>query len=59
MSKSVEAIKVDSRNVACDGGSGQLGHPRVFLAIDDSNQVACPYCGQIFVLDPDKALPGH
>lgn len=59
MTKIVEAIKVDSKNVACDGGAGQLGHPRVFLAINDTNQVACPYCGQIFILDPAKAETGH
>jgi uncharacterized Zn-finger protein len=45
--------------VACDGGGGQLGHPRVFLAIDETNQVACPYCGQIFVLEPDSAETDH
>lgn len=59
MSKIVETTKVESRNVNCDGGAGQLGHPRVFLAIDDSNQVACPYCGRLFVLDPSKETAGH
>lgn len=59
MSKVVETTKVDSRNVACDGGADQLGHPRIFLAIDDSNQVACPYCGKIFVLEADGAATGH
>ena len=59
MSKVVDTTKVDSRNVACDGGAGQLGHPKVFLAIDDTNQVTCPYCGKIFVLDAEKAEPGH
>lgn len=59
MDKIVEAKKVDSKNVACDGGGGQLGHPRVFLAIDGNNQVICPYCGQTFVLDPAKANASH
>ncbi len=30
-----ETIHVDSRTVACDGGDGPLGHPRVWLHIDD------------------------
>ncbi|MGI9492289.1 MAG: zinc-finger domain-containing protein [Geminicoccaceae bacterium] len=59
MNKVVEEVKVDSRTVSCDGGAGQLGHPRVFLAIDERNQVACPYCGQIFVLDPGKPEADH
>ena len=59
MNKTTAAIKVDSRSVACDGGAGQLGHPRVFLAIGDTNQVACPYCGQIFILDPSSAGTDH
>lgn len=53
MNTKAETIKVDNKNIACDGGAGQLGHPRVFLAIDDSHRVTCPYCGQIYVYDPD------
>ena len=29
-----ETIEVDHRTVACDGGDGALGHPRVFLRIE-------------------------
>lgn len=36
---------VDSYRVACDGGEGALGHPRVFLQIpEDIGWVECPYC---------------
>ncbi len=59
MDKIIEPKKVTTRQVACDGGGGQLGHPRVFLAIDDSNQVTCPYCGQLFIVDTAKAESGH
>ena len=59
MKKKIETVKVDSRDVACDGGGGQLGHPRVFLAIDETNQATCPYCGKIFVLEGEKAQAGH
>lgn len=36
---------VDSYRVACDGGEGSLGHPRVYLQIAaDVGWVTCPYC---------------
>ena len=45
-----EVIHVDSRTVACDGGEGVLGHPRVYLYIAD-RQVMCPYCSRLYVLN--------
>lgn len=40
--------------VACDGahdiGDGALGHPRVWLEIDESGFVDCTYCDRRFVL---------
>lgn len=44
-----EIIHVDQRVVACDGGDGPLGHPRVYLRIPD-RQVMCPYCSRLYVL---------
>jgi uncharacterized Zn-finger protein len=44
-----ETIQVDSRVVACDGGGGALGHPRVFLRIVE-HDVVCPYCSRHYVL---------
>ena len=37
-----ETIDVDDRTVACDGGDGALGHPRVFLHIEDRSGVCAP-----------------
>jgi uncharacterized Zn-finger protein len=51
----IEEIYLDSKTAACDGGGGGLGHPRVFLAIDQSGRVECPYCSRRFVYAPDKA----
>jgi uncharacterized Zn-finger protein len=51
----IEEIYVDGKSVACDGGGGVLGHPRVFLAIDQSGSVECPYCSRRFVFAPEKA----
>lgn len=49
-----EVLRVDSVQVACDGSgevSPALGHPRVFLRIDDEvGFVECGYCDRRFVL---------
>jgi uncharacterized Zn-finger protein len=39
--------------VACDGASAThpaLGHPRVYLQIDDKGFVDCGYCDKRFIL---------
>ncbi|AKR47736.1 hypothetical protein AA18889_0419 [Acetobacter senegalensis DSM 18889] len=55
----VETIMVDKRTIACDGGLGALGHPRVWLKIS-GHQTVCPYCSRLFVLQPDaEALAEH
>jgi uncharacterized Zn-finger protein len=46
-----EIINVNERVVACDGGNGALGHPRVFLRIE-GEQIMCPYCSRLYVLNP-------
>jgi uncharacterized Zn-finger protein len=54
-----ETIYVDDRVVACDGGEGALGHPRVFLHMED-HQVMCPYCSRLYVLkDGAQAASRH
>ena len=36
--------------VACDGGDGALGHPRVWLSIpQDTGWVECGYCDKKYV----------
>ena len=56
---STETIVSDSRTVACDGGQGALGHPRVWLHIEGA-QTFCPWCSRIYVLDAAAAAdPGH
>lgn len=44
-----ETIEVEDSTVACDGGGGALGHPRVFLTVDADGKVECPYCDRLFV----------
>ncbi len=53
----VETLVVTSRVVACDGGVGPLGHPRVWLRIT-GRQTFCPYCSRVYVLDPNAEETG-
>jgi uncharacterized Zn-finger protein len=50
-----ETVRVTKTRVACDGasdipGGAALGHPRVFLEIDEKGYVECGYCDRRFVL---------
>lgn len=50
-----ETVTVKTRRVACDGASdipagAALGHPRVWLEIDERGYVDCGYCDKRFVL---------
>jgi uncharacterized Zn-finger protein len=54
-----ETIVVQDTIVACDGGEGPLGHPRVYLNMADKGRVECPYCDRLFVLDPDAKVHAH
>ena len=49
---------VTKSRVACDGGEGALGHPRVWLLVDPkSGFVECPYCDKRFELA--DGVSGH
>ncbi|MDE3115052.1 MAG: zinc-finger domain-containing protein [Pseudomonadota bacterium] len=54
-----ETIEVDETRVACDGGGGALGHPRVYLEMGDENYVECPYCDRRFVLRHGAKAHAH
>ncbi|MGN6497677.1 MAG: zinc-finger domain-containing protein [Tsuneonella sp.] len=55
-----EVTRVETRRVSCDGAGeirggaafrpAALGHPRVFLEIDEHGYVDCGYCDRRFVL---------
>ena len=55
-----EIVTVDTKRVSCDGASGirsgagyrpaALGHPRIYLEIDEHGYVDCGYCDRRFVL---------
>ncbi|HEX8554857.1 MAG TPA: zinc-finger domain-containing protein [Sphingomonas sp.] len=51
----LEISRVTQARVACDGasqipGGAALGHPRVWLQIDELGYVDCGYCDRRFVL---------
>ena len=47
---------VESSKIACDGGEGALGHPRVWLHIPaDAGFVECPYCDAKYILKGSQA----
>ncbi|MEY4502406.1 MAG: hypothetical protein RIS52_2296 [Pseudomonadota bacterium] len=55
MTTSPNTITVQSPRVACDGasdspGGAALGHPRIWLEIDERGYAECGYCDMRFVL---------
>lgn len=55
-----EILEVTSETVACDGGGGALGHPKVYLTLGADGKVDCPYCDREFRLKPGtKRGGGH
>jgi uncharacterized Zn-finger protein len=55
-----EVIEVERSRIACDGGGGPLGHPRVWLQIDpEKGWVECGYCDRKYVLKRDAAEADH
>lgn len=51
----LEQTRVTQPRIACDGasdipGGAALGHPRVYLQIDESGYVDCGYCDRRFIL---------
>jgi len=62
-----ETTMVETRRVWCDGSgdirsgpgfrSASLGHPRVYMQIDEKGYVGCGYCDRRFVLEGGPADP--
>ena len=55
-----ETIRTNTTRVACDGasdirGGAALGHPRIWLQIDEKGYVQCGYCDRRFVLSGGPA----
>ncbi|HLW27802.1 MAG TPA: zinc-finger domain-containing protein [Kiloniellales bacterium] len=57
--RSEEKYEVETEIVACDGGAGALGHPRVWLNMRGRGQVECPYCSRTYVFKQKVAAEGR
>ena len=47
-SPATQTIFANDSRVACNGGGGPLGHPKVWLTLGSNGQVTCPYCSRHF-----------
>ena len=55
-----ETIYVDDTTVACDGGGGEVGHPNVYLNLEEKGEIICPYCSRKYILSENaKRAAGH
>ena len=57
-----ELAYTDHHRVACDGAAAiapALGHPRVWLQIDEKGYVDCGYCDKRFILKGGPADKRH
>ncbi len=55
-----DVVMVTTWKVACDGGEGALGHPRVWLSIaQDTGAATCGYCDRNFRIDRAHAHDDH
>ncbi|KAL3310976.1 NADH dehydrogenase Fe-S protein subunit 6 ndufs6 [Cichlidogyrus casuarinus] len=45
----IAPIEVETRIASCDGGGGALGHPKVYINLDQPGNHTCGYCGLRFV----------
>ena len=46
-------FSMNQSRVACDGGGGSLGHPRIWLTFGPDAIVTCPYCSRKFIRTSD------
>ncbi len=53
-----EVVVVATKKIACDGGGGALGHPKVWYDMSEQDYVECKYCDRLFVLKGGSRDPG-
>jgi uncharacterized Zn-finger protein len=54
-----ETIYIDEMVVACNGGGGPLGHPRVYLNLAPAGRAECPYCSRLYLNRALSAASGE
>jgi uncharacterized Zn-finger protein len=45
-----DRVHTSKTEVSCTGDGGALGHPTVFLHMENG-QVDCPYCDRVFIFE--------
>jgi len=45
---SIAQVRDGTKEIACDGGGGALGHPLIYLPFGEQLFVECYYCGRRF-----------
>lgn len=45
----IVSVDGDADGVACDGGSGALGHPKVWYGFNSQTSIECGYCDRVFI----------
>ena len=45
-----EVIKVQTKEISCDGNGDDSGHPLIYLNMGCNDQTVCPYCGRTFTV---------
>ncbi len=48
-SPEIIVVDDDADEVACDGGGGALGHPKVWYSFDGKDVAECGYCDRMFI----------
>ena len=52
-------VPKDKHQIACNGGNGALGHPKVFYTFDGQDDVTCNYCDRLFTKNPQDGAKAY
>lgn len=53
-----DVVVITITKIACDGGGGTLGHPKVWYDMAEQDYVECKYCDRVFALKGGSRDPG-
>lgn len=45
-------VEASADHIACNGGGGALGHPKVYYTFHGQDNVVCGYCDRLFTKTP-------
>jgi uncharacterized Zn-finger protein len=50
-SHDLQQVSSETQSISCDGGSGPMGHPNIYLNFGEKKEITCPYCSKKFKKD--------